>query len=194
MADLYERNGVLLLDDNGTSLRGCCCKNPPEVSLNYSYYLATPPGDNLHGLSGTHYIQASTDASHFISNSSNAWSGSSATWQYCTSSNRVYFASGSDCYGCPNGAAQIALELNCPVSISLALLESRTFQESWSSDLIAQLYVYSIGANTRLDIAGQTISTTGTHIIKTWSGSEKKTNTNTIDNRNNPWTLTVYSI
>jgi len=25
MANLYEKNGVLLLDDNGTSLRGCCC-------------------------------------------------------------------------------------------------------------------------------------------------------------------------
>ena len=30
MADLYEKNGVLLLDDNGTSLRGCCCESYDE--------------------------------------------------------------------------------------------------------------------------------------------------------------------
>lgn len=57
MADLYERNGVLLLDDNGTSLRGCCCDECSLVRVSLGVGTYTVPSSGGGG-SGIHRMDS----------------------------------------------------------------------------------------------------------------------------------------
>lgn len=189
---LFTPDSTTILSD-GNALRGCCCPSPPPpgclgARVTFYYRFANPPGSNLHGLSGNHNVYAYTDASHYISNTSVIWSESGGTWRSCSSATTVTFLSGT-CpnTGCPNGQANILLDLAAAQSITLALADLRTFQESWSSDLVAEIRVWSIQANTQLSVAGWTIASAGTYELGRWT----KDQSNTVDNRQSPWTLQV---
>ena len=192
---IYSQDGVSLLAD-GDSLRGCCCGSTPPgpsclgASLQFQYYLANPPGSNLHGLDGNHAIYAGPSGK-VLSNTSTFWGSG---WGDCTPANTVYFLTG-DCTnsGCKGGKANLYLTLGAAQTIPIYFRETRTFEESWSSALVAQVVVSSVQANTRLVVAGTTVTGPTTVSLGTWT----KTNSNTIGDQSNatirvgPWNIVV---
>jgi len=184
MTGVYVKNGKVLVD--GDKLRGCCCAECLGATVQFFYYFESPPGSGLHAVSGGHYISAG------------GWSNESETWyhgwEYCSQSTTHEILSGA-CPNtvCPNGTANMLLALTGAQTIKLFFRETRTFQESWSSDLIARIDVSGLRANTKLSIAGTTILSNGSFTIGTWT----KTNTNTIGDMANasirvgPWSLTI---
>jgi hypothetical protein len=191
---LYMRNGSLLGVRNldGTlALRECCCDGKPvaclsaECSLWYTFSVVVP---SISGASGVHSLGVYHTASgQAVVQQSSLWAPEN--WAIDTA--WTYLISRSGCDGNTearrNGQANILFNVRNSCTLKLTVDDTRQFSSpAWSATLSAYLTVYSIAANTVLEVAGQRIVADGQYLLD----SATKTNQNSY---NGSWILNAYA-
>ena len=183
MADLYERNGVLLLDDNGTSLRGCCCPALCDSSIMFEIKYSFPEGipEPTSQVYGQHCV-AARYATFSQTVCSETWNG-----QWVNPS-----GSGTGASGCAWSIALNRGMVTCDPGYpgdfqdgSFSFNDNRRDPgATWSVPLVLQVGVYAPGWSARtlgVRVGGSVYRPSQRDVWEyTQIGSWNKTNSNTV--------------